>query len=134
MTAGIAGPASIGVPVTDRRHAPGVALVTGHAKEGAAGPDWQALARSGLTLVIYMGVAAVESVQKGLLQSLPATTCAAVVQSVSLPAQREAVCTLASLATTVHDEGLASPSIIIVGDVLRGVQSLARSAMRDRAA
>jgi uroporphyrin-III C-methyltransferase len=54
LTAGIAGPAAIGIPVTDRRHAPGVALVTGHAQDGGAGPDWAALARSGLTLVIYM--------------------------------------------------------------------------------
>ena len=30
LTAGIAGPASIGLPVTDRRHSRGVALVTGH--------------------------------------------------------------------------------------------------------
>ena len=137
VTSGLAAATALGAPLTHRAHAHGVIFVTAHAREGAAPLDWPTLgaaAAQGLTLVIYMGVAAVESVQKGLLQSLPATTCAAVVQSVSLPAQREAVCTLASLATTVHDEGLASPSIIIVGDVLRGVQSLARSAMRDRAA
>src|SRR5574343_1102465 len=57
LTSGIAGPAAAGIPVTDRRHSPGVILVTGHAGEGCAEPDWAALARSGLTLVIYMGVA-----------------------------------------------------------------------------
>ena len=55
LTAGIAGPASIGLPVTDRRHSRGVALVTGHQQPGCDGPDWAVLARSGLTLVIYMG-------------------------------------------------------------------------------
>ena len=67
LTAGIAGPAAIGIPVTDRRHAPGVALVTGHAKDGGPGPDWAALARSGLTLVVYMGVARVDGVVPALL-------------------------------------------------------------------
>ena len=137
VTSGLAAATALGAPLTHRAHAHGVIFVTAHAREGAAALDWPTLgaaAAQGLTLVIYMGVAAVESVQKGLLHSLPATTCAAVVQSVSLPQQREAVCTLGSLALTVRDEGLASPSIIIVGDVLRGVQSLARRALHDRAA
>ncbi|MEN9628788.1 MAG: hypothetical protein RJA10_2015, partial [Pseudomonadota bacterium] len=66
LTAGIAGPAALGIPVTDRRHAPGVALVTGHAQDGGHGPDWAALARSGLTLVVYMGVARLGAIVDGL--------------------------------------------------------------------
>ena len=66
LTAGIAGPAALGIPVTDRRHAPGVALVTGHSQDGGHGPDWPALARSGLTLVVYMGVARVGAIVDGL--------------------------------------------------------------------
>ena len=57
ITAGIAAPAAAGIPVTDRRHAPGVAFVTGHTQPDGNGPRWDALARSGLTLVIYMGLA-----------------------------------------------------------------------------
>ena len=56
ITAGIAAPAAAGIPVTDRRHAPGVAFVTGHTQPDGTGPRWDALARSGLTLVIYMGL------------------------------------------------------------------------------
>ena len=57
LTAGIAGPAALGIPVTDRRHAPGVALVTGHAKRRRQRPRLDgAGAVSGLTLVVYMGV------------------------------------------------------------------------------
>ncbi|HEX7439273.1 MAG TPA: uroporphyrinogen-III C-methyltransferase, partial [Caldimonas sp.] len=57
ITAGIAAPAAIRVAVTDRRHAAGVAFVTGHCRNGGPTPNWHALAQSGLTLVIYMGVA-----------------------------------------------------------------------------
>jgi uroporphyrin-III C-methyltransferase len=137
ITAGLAAATALGAPLTHRAHAHGVIFVTAHSREGAAPLDWAALgaaAAQGLTLVIYMGVAAVESVQSGLLKSLPAQTPAAVVQSVSLPHQRQAVCTLATLAATTRAEGLASPSIIIVGDVLQGLQTLEQSRRHERAA
>ena len=35
------------------------------------------------------------------------------------PAQREVVCTLATLADTVAREGLASPAIVVLGDVVK---------------
>ena len=59
ITAGIAAPAAIGVPVTHRGLVPGVTFVTGHA---GAPEDWAALARSGTTLVIYMGLAHVAAI------------------------------------------------------------------------
>ncbi len=123
MTAGIAGPASIGVPVTDRRHTRGVALVTGQTgdvRNGGDEPDWSALARSGLTLVIYMGVARVRHIVGALLAGgLTADTPAAAVSHAHTPAQRHCVCTLATLADTLAGEGLGSPTILVIGDVVR---------------
>ena len=137
ITSGLAAATALGAPLTHRAHAHGVIFVTAHSREGGAPLDWPTLgaaAAQGLTLVIYMGVAAVESVQNGLLRSLPAGTCAAVVQNVSLPRQRQAICTLGTLAATTRSEGLASPSIIIVGNVLQGLQTLAQSRAHERAA
>lgn len=137
ITSGLAAATALGAPLTHRDHAHGVIFVTAHAREGAAPLDWPTLgaaAAQGLTLVIYMGVAAIETVQHGLLQAMPGHTPAAVVQSVSLPQQRHVVCTLATLAKTTRDEALASPSIIIVGNVLRGLQTLAQSREQERAA
>jgi uroporphyrin-III C-methyltransferase len=54
ITAGLAAPAAIGVPLTHRSLAHGVVFVTAHAAGDGEGPDWQLLARCGLTLVIYM--------------------------------------------------------------------------------
>lgn len=122
LTAGIAGPAAIGLPVTDRRHAQGVALVTGHAREGGTAPDWQALARSGLTLVIYMGIARCAEIQRALLDAgMAAGTPAAVLSQACTPRQRQALCRLDALADTVHDAALASPALLVVGEVLRCV-------------
>ncbi len=120
LTAGIAGPASLGIPVTDRRHAPGVALVTGHAQDGSPGPDWQALARSGLTLVVYMGVARVAAVAQGLQQGgLPGHTPVAVVSAAHTARQRHAITSLAELEATVSRAALPSPAVLVVGEVVR---------------
>jgi uroporphyrin-III C-methyltransferase len=128
ITAAMAASASLGVPLTHRAHAQGVMLVTGHAKPGGQSPHWPTLAAAaaqGLTLVVYMGVAEWPQLQHGLLLGLPAATPAAVVQHASLPQQRQAVTTLGELGATIDREGLGSPAIIIVGDVLQGALALA---------
>ena len=119
LTAGIAGPAAIGLPVTDRRHAQGVALVTGHARDGGAGPDWPALVRSGLTLVIYMGIARAAEIQRALLEAGMAVDMpVAVVSQACTPAQRHALSRLDTLQATVHDSALASPAVLVIGRVV----------------
>lgn len=123
ITSGLAAPASIGIPVTDRRHAPGVAFVTGHNRAGAqaeAGPDWAALARSGLTLVIYMGLSRAEALADALIAGgLSANTPAAAISAAHTPLQRHAICPLGSLAATLRDQAISSPAILVIGTVVR---------------
>lgn len=131
ITAGLAGLTSLGAPLTHREHAHGVVFITGHAKPGDAGTDWRALAATAhaakLTLVIYMGVSSVEHIMTELQAGgLPASTSAAIIQNVSLPRQRHAVTTLAELAATLHAENLASPSVLVIGDVVQGVAAWAQ--------
>jgi uroporphyrin-III C-methyltransferase len=125
ITAGLAAVTSLGVPLTHRQHAHGVVFVTGHAKPGDAGTDWPLLAataqKAKLTLVIYMGVSGAERIQSELLTGLPASTPVAVIQSASLPTQRHITTTLGTLANAIADAGMASPSVIVVGDVIKGV-------------
>ena len=127
ITSGLAGLTSLGAPLTHRDHAHGVVFVTGHAKPGDAGTDWVALAQTAhqakLTLVIYMGVSSLHTIQNGLLQGLSANTPVAIVQHASLPQQREALTTLDQLTDTMAREGLQSPSVIVVGDVVQGARA-----------
>ncbi|MDQ6881615.1 MAG: uroporphyrinogen-III C-methyltransferase [Pseudomonadota bacterium] len=131
ITAGLAAVTSLGVPLTHREHAHGVVFVTGHAKPDSGGTDWRSLAATArearLTLVIYMGVRGAARIQRELLTGLPASTPVAVVQQASLPGQRHVVTTLGELAAVIEREQLASPSIIVLGDVVSGVNA-ARSA------
>ena len=134
ITAGLAAVTSLGVRLTHRQHAHGVVFVTGHAKPGAPGPDWRALAATAhsarLTLVIYMGVSGAERIQNDLLSGLPASTPVAVIQNASLPSQRHIATTLGTLAADIAQSGLASPSVIVVGDVVSG---LAQAALHSEA-
>jgi uroporphyrin-III C-methyltransferase len=128
ITAGLAGLTSLGVPLTHREHAHGVVFVTGHAKPGDSGTDWPALAATArdarLTLVIYMGVSGSQQIQTELLTGLPAHTPVAVIQHATLPEQRHAVTTLGQLRATIEREGLGSPAVIVVGDVVSGIAAL----------
>jgi uroporphyrin-III C-methyltransferase len=136
ITAGLAAVTSLNTPLTHRDHAHGVVFVTGHAKPGDHGTDWAALSHCArdakLTLVVYMGVSGLAQIQAGLLVGLPTHTPAAVVQRASLPGQRHAVCTLAELADTVAREGLGSPSVVVVGDVLAGLLAASQTAGLER--
>jgi len=125
---------ALGAPLTHRDHAHGVIFVTGHARADGAPLDWTALgaaAAQGLTLVIYMGVSAIESLSAGLLRALPSSTPAAVVQHASLPRQRVLNCELGALAGAVREQGFGSPAIVLIGDVLRGLQAAARDAQTE---
>jgi len=124
ISSGLAAPASIGVPLTHRDWSSGAIFVTGHERGDDAGaartPDWALLAQTGLTLVIYMGVARCRQIQAGLLAGGKAgSTPVAVIQSATGAGQTQLLTTLADLADDLAISGLGSPSIIVIGDVVR---------------
>ena len=71
-----------------------------------------------LTLVIYMGMSGARRIQTELLTGLPASTPVAVIQNASLPTQRHISSTLGALADAIESHDMASPSVIVVGDVV----------------
>ena len=123
ITSGLAAMTSLGAPLTHREHAHGVVFVTGHAKPGDQGTDWRQLAATArdtkLTLVIYMGVRGADTIQNELLTALPANTPVAIIENASLPHQRQALTHLDQLTLTLQETGLQSPSILVVGDVVK---------------
>ena len=133
ISSGLAAPSSIGVPLTHRDWSSGAIFVTGHERQdqsdvhgphGSHGssrsPDWAVLAQTGLTLVIYMGVARCRQIQAALLAGgKPADTPVAVIQSATGATQAHLLTTLGALADDLAASRLGSPSIIVVGDVVR---------------
>ncbi|QKV52809.1 uroporphyrinogen-III C-methyltransferase [Comamonas antarctica] len=130
ITAGLAGMTQLGAPLTHRDHAHGVLFITGHTRPGAAPVDWPQLAATAaaarLTLVVYMGMKGVAEIAHGLAQGLPAGTPVAVIQNASLPHQRHAIARLDELVQVVAQKQLGSPSVLVVGEVVRCARSFAQ--------
>ena len=71
-----------------------------------------------------MGLSQVAHIQSQLLLGLPAQTPVALLQDISLPQQRQALTTLGDLAQCVSQQAFASPTVMVVGQVLAGMQAL----------
>ena len=117
VTAGLAAATSLGIPLTRRGAAHGVVFVTGHEQDGGR-VDWHALARTGLTLVIYMGVAKCEEIQASLLAGGMAPSMPVAVVANATRADEASLATrLDRLAEDLHANDIGSPAIIVVGEV-----------------
>ena len=118
ITAGLAGATACGISLTLRGVARGVTLVTAHTQDDTA-PNWAALAATGTTLVVYMGVARLSEIQQGLLDGgLPLATPVAMIENASLPSQRECRSTLQELQVDAALFQLKSPAILVIGEVV----------------
>ena len=111
VTAGTAVPAALGIPVTHRDLTPGVTFVTGHGRQ----VDWRALAQSGTTLVIYMGLRSLPEIVSALCESgMSPKTPACVIENGTLKSQRQVVTTLGAL----RAEDFEGPALIVIGAVV----------------
>ena len=120
VTAGVAVPASLGIPVTHRGTAGSVAFVTGHPGKGLPDPvAWDRIAGAVDTLVIYMGITRLGDIVKALLDGgAAAKTPAAVIAHGTTGAQRHVIATLAELPEAVVREAIPTPAIVVVGKVV----------------
>jgi len=121
VTAGVAGPAYAGIPVTHRDAASAVAFVTGHedpSKASGSALDWGALAAFPGTLVFYMGVRQLPAIASALVAGgRDPSEPAAVVERGTLPEQRVVTGTLATIASVAADAGVRAPALVVVGAV-----------------
>jgi uroporphyrin-III C-methyltransferase len=124
ITAGLAGATHCGIPLTLRGVARGVTLVTAHTQDDSS-LNWQALAQSGTTLVIYMGVAKLADIQSGLLAGgMSSSMPVAMIENASLPQQRECRSSLAAMQDDATAFTLKSPAILVIGEVARASTAL----------
>lgn len=121
VTAGVAAPAYAGIPVTHRAVATSVTFITGHEDptKGESGTDWSALARTGGTLVLYMGVRRLPEIVSALAEGgMSLDTPAAMIEWGTFPRQRTVTARLGTLVDAAHRENISAPSITVIGDVV----------------
>ena len=118
ITAGIGATAYAGIPVTHRGMSSSVTLVTGSEDPSklANTTNWSALAKSGSTIVLYMGVKTLPATTAALLDGgLPAETPAAAIQWGTHSKQRTVVATLGTLCEAIERERLKAPVVTVIG-------------------
>ena len=123
VTAGLACAAIAGIPLTHRQWAHSVRFVTAQVHRDAD-PQWPELAKPDQTLVVYMGLDALERLCDRLVAAgADRATPAAAISRATLPGQRLVKGTIEDLSALVRAAALEGPVTTIVGRVA----SLARA-------
>jgi siroheme synthase len=108
------------IPLTHRDMAQAVTFVTGHAALGAEPDlDWNALARSNQTVVVFMGVGTADTIAARLVAAGrdPATPVA-VIENGTRANEISAFGALGNVADVIYSAGINGPALLIIGEVV----------------
>ena len=121
ISSALAAPELAGIPTTHREHASTVSFVTGHedpTKEESA-VNWDALAATGGTIVVLMGVGKLPDYTAALREAgMSSETPVALVERASRPDQRVATGTLDTITDVAEREGIEPPAVTVIGQVV----------------
>jgi uroporphyrin-III C-methyltransferase len=135
VTSAVAAPGVAGVPVTHRDHASTVSVVTGHedpAKEESA-VDWPALAETGGTIVVLMGVGRLPDYVRAFREAgMDPDTPVALVERATWPDQRVALGTLETIVDVRDEAGIEPPAITVIGGVAASRERVAAFLLNGR--
>ncbi len=115
-------PAYAGIPLTMRNLATGFTVISGHLHPASSSYDWSVL-KNISTLVILMGLNNLSGIiQKLILHGKPPDTPVALISRGTTPKQEVITGSLSDI--TAKSKGIASPAIIVIGQVAAYHKSL----------
>ncbi|WP_236778946.1 uroporphyrinogen-III C-methyltransferase [Agromyces seonyuensis] len=118
VTSSIAVPAAAGIPLTHRGITRLFTVVSGHAPLDE--DELEHLAKLGGTIVVLMGVNTLPQIAPGLARhGLGAGTPVAIIERGCSPEQRTTIGSLDSIVVDAHTAGVASPAVVVIGEVVR---------------
>ena len=120
VTSPIAAPGVAGIPVTHRDHASSVSFVTGHEDPDKAesAVDWEALAATGGTIVVLMGVGKLPEYTAALREAgMDPETPVALVERGTWQDTRVATGTLDSIVAVRDSAEIEPPAVTVIGEV-----------------
>ncbi len=120
VTAALAAAARLGIPLTHRGASRSLHLITAHGSDDRLPEhDWAALARTGGTLAVYMGVRTLPALAARLLAAgMDPATPAIAVENASLDTERYVPATLGAIAAAVEQAGIEGPTLVLIGAVV----------------
>jgi uroporphyrin-III C-methyltransferase len=122
VTSAVAVPGAVGIPLTHRKYASQVTILTGH--EDPTKPesalDWELLARGRGTIVILMGVKNLPMIAEALLANgKEPETPVAIIERGLRKDQRVTTGPLSDIGRVAGEAGVKPPAVIVIGDVVR---------------
>lgn len=120
VTSAISVPAVFGVPVTQRGVVHSFTVISGHVPPGhpTSLNNWSALAQTGGTLVVIMGVKNGAAIASALIDAgRPDDTPVAVIQEGTTASQTGFRTTLESLGADLLTHEVKPPAVIVIGEV-----------------
>jgi uroporphyrin-III C-methyltransferase/precorrin-2 dehydrogenase/sirohydrochlorin ferrochelatase len=120
ITAALGAAAELLIPLTHRRHARRLQLVTGHADTGRApAHDWASLADPQTTTAFYMGARTFAAMLPELIAAgLDPDTPAIAVAAATTPRARRVDCGVKDLPAALAGFDLSEPTLILVGQTM----------------
>lgn len=121
VTSSIAAPELAGIPVTHRGLVQGFTVISGHVPPGHpdSSIDYAALARTGTTLVVLMGMRNLAAIADALVAAgLDRDTPCAVVADAASAGQRVLRSTLADVVADTAEAGIGAPAVTVIGHVV----------------
>ena len=121
ISSALAVPASMGIPLTHRKFASQVTILTGNEDPTKPEPalDWKLLAQLRGTIVILMGVANLAKIADVLVrEGKSATTPVAIIERGLRKDRRITTGNLDNIAIVAEKAGVKPPAVIVIGDVV----------------
>jgi uroporphyrin-III C-methyltransferase len=122
ISSALAVPASVGIPLTHRKYASQVTILTGHEDptKPASALDWKLLAQGRGTIVILMGVANLTNIARALLaHGKKPETPVAIIERGLRKDRRVTTGPLSGIGEIARNTGVKPPAVIVIGDVVR---------------
>jgi len=117
-------PASNGISLTQRKVAESFWVITGTTSDHKLSKDVALASQSSATVVILMGMNKLDEIialyQKNRTDDLPI----AIIQNGTKTTEKKVIGTISSIAKLVKDNEIASPAIIIIGEVVKNSYKL----------
>lgn len=129
VTSPVGAPGVAGIPLTHRDHASSVSFVTGHEdpSKSESAVDWEALAATGGTIVVLMGVGKLPEYTHALATAgLDSETPVALIERGTRPGQQVAVGTLETIVGVRDEREIEPPAVTVIGDVVKIIDTAGR--------
>lgn len=120
VTSAVAAAGVAGIPVTHREYASSVSIVTGHEdpSKPESAVDWEALAATGGTIVVLMGVGKLPAYTERLQEAgMAPDTPVALIERATWPESRVVTGTLSSIVAVRDEHDITPPAVTVIGDV-----------------